>query len=253
MAKSFGYPGDVFEVIRRRYRHSEHELAFLASYGIERGARVLDIGCGTGALLRALAAKGISGVGIDPSESFIVYGRELAKASPHDSALIELKVGVAEELKADAEFDAVLCVFNVLAHLPNRAAVREAVKRSFAALRHGGIAVFEIALFLNFVNNFKEFVQVNHEAENMFVTRQIRHVIEVHRGLWGHEENIFVNRGGGRLEHYFDRYEQLIIIPEELVSMFKEVGFDVKDAWSDYRKNKKIGPNSTYILVARRP
>jgi SAM-dependent methyltransferase len=49
---------------------------FLDFVGVSDGERALDVGCGTGALSRALAAASRSEVvGVDPSEPFIEYGR----------------------------------------------------------------------------------------------------------------------------------------------------------------------------------
>lgn len=50
---------------------------FLDFTGVSDGERALDVGCGTGALCRALldAAPGSEIVGVDPSEPFIEYGQ----------------------------------------------------------------------------------------------------------------------------------------------------------------------------------
>jgi SAM-dependent methyltransferase len=40
------------------------------------GVRALDVGCGEGIITRALAARGASAVGIDPTETLIAYAQE---------------------------------------------------------------------------------------------------------------------------------------------------------------------------------
>ena len=47
---------------------------------VPRGSRVLDIGCGTGALLRALDERGVEGLGVDASPEMLACARERA---PH--------------------------------------------------------------------------------------------------------------------------------------------------------------------------
>src|SRR6185436_17144255 len=72
--------------------------------GLEEGARVLDVGCGTGRLARWMAERlGPRGsvVGIDPLEHRISVARSHAGAA-------RFEVGQAEDLGAfaDASFDA---------------------------------------------------------------------------------------------------------------------------------------------------
>ena len=53
-------------------------LLYLDFTGVKDGERLLDVGCGTGVLSRALldAAPGSELVGVDPSEPFLEYARE---------------------------------------------------------------------------------------------------------------------------------------------------------------------------------
>jgi cyclopropane fatty-acyl-phospholipid synthase-like methyltransferase len=56
----------------------------LADVAFPPGARVLKIGCGTGAICRQLAARPEVGevLGVDPSPILLAKGRELAAAAP---------------------------------------------------------------------------------------------------------------------------------------------------------------------------
>lgn len=92
---------------------------------------ILDIGCGTGASLRHLAALGAEGrlVGVDPSERMICHARRL---SPDR---LEFAMASAEDLPfPDAAFDGVLAV-NSVNHWPDPAAGFAEASR---VLRPGG-------------------------------------------------------------------------------------------------------------------
>jgi SAM-dependent methyltransferase len=96
---------------------------FAAFAGIRSGGRVLDVGCGTGVLSRALIDLGpdIEVVGIDPAASYVDWASR-SVLSPH----ARFQVGTAEMLSfADAAFDAALAllILQELADPPR--AVRE--------------------------------------------------------------------------------------------------------------------------------
>ena len=76
----------------------------LASCGLDQGDRVLDVGCGAGAVTAHLRSRhDLAAFGIDPSDALIAEGAQTHPGLP-------LARGRAEQLPwADGCFDAVLC------------------------------------------------------------------------------------------------------------------------------------------------
>jgi SAM-dependent methyltransferase len=113
--------------------------AYLADAALPTGTRVLEVGCGTGAVTRTIAAQpGVAeAVGVDPSPVFVARARELAEGLA--SVRFEAADGQALPFPA-ASFDAVV-FHTTLCHVPEpRALLAEAVR----VLRSGGcVAIFE--------------------------------------------------------------------------------------------------------------
>jgi len=88
-----GFPAEFFE------RLDDH-------VGLTPGAAALDIGSGTGAVARGLAARGLEVLGVDPAGPLLEEARALAAAENLEIAFEE---GAAEALPApDAAFDLVV-------------------------------------------------------------------------------------------------------------------------------------------------
>jgi ubiquinone/menaquinone biosynthesis C-methylase UbiE len=107
------------------------------------GARVLEVGCGGGPVLRALAPRvGPRGevVGLDPSVAFLALARQTAMREGLADA-ITLHAGAAQALPyRDATFDVALAV-TTLNHLDE---VERAVAEVVRVVRSGGrVGVFE--------------------------------------------------------------------------------------------------------------
>jgi SAM-dependent methyltransferase len=84
---------------------TRQEVDFLvARLGLQRGMRVLDVGCGPGRHAHELARRGMVVHGIDISATFVDLARAVA---PAGSTFERLD---ARALDSDGEFDAVICL-----------------------------------------------------------------------------------------------------------------------------------------------
>jgi ubiquinone/menaquinone biosynthesis C-methylase UbiE len=104
------------------------------------GARVLDVGCGTGEYVQRANELGLSASGIEPAEAM----RKAASEKNPGSTILN---GVATELPfPDGTFDLVICI-EVLRYL-HSADNRQALREMYRVLKPGGI------LFLTMVNRY---------------------------------------------------------------------------------------------------
>jgi SAM-dependent methyltransferase len=100
------------------------------SHAKDAGA-LLDVGCGTGSLVRALVALGYEASGIDP------FAREFGL---HEPAFI---AGTLERLPYEDATIATLCAFDVLEHVEEDAALCEMMR----VLRPGGLMLISVPAY----------------------------------------------------------------------------------------------------------
>jgi ubiquinone/menaquinone biosynthesis C-methylase UbiE len=102
--------------------------------GFAPGARVLDLGCGSGVFSRALAARGFRVTGMDLSPGLIEVARQLVGRP-------EYEVGDAERLPyPDGSFDGVFLA-GVIHHFPDPSRMAKEVAR--VVHRGGAFAAFD--------------------------------------------------------------------------------------------------------------
>jgi len=125
----------------RRERPWPEVLGFLD--GLGPGDRVLDVGCGSGRHLRALASRGCIGVGIDFSRRLLSLGRSSTDPAITGSRLAWVEAEATALPFRDTVFDACLCIA-VLHHLPtleDRLRVLREIRR---VLRPGGSGLVSV-------------------------------------------------------------------------------------------------------------
>ena len=97
---------------------------------LPRGAKVLDVGCGTGEHLHRALDQGLQAFGVEPAPSMLEVARRNVPGA-------EIKQGVATELPyGDAQFDMVLMV-EVLRYL-DRPDTEQALREARRVLKPGG-------------------------------------------------------------------------------------------------------------------
>ena len=138
-----GRPGDPFEAIAPFYDLDVHEhdddLPFYRQIVEMHGARVLELGCGTGRVAIDLEDAGATVTGLDISRAMLDRARRHAVEA---GAEIEWIEGDLLAFELDRKFDAVLLPLGTIQHLMTASEVATALERAASHLAaHGALVV----------------------------------------------------------------------------------------------------------------
>jgi SAM-dependent methyltransferase len=240
----FEFPGAYYEVIRQDFRNIERETKFLAGYLPERGGSLLDLGCGTGTNLRALAGDGRGCVGVDQSAAFLEYARQQGGEG------VTYHHCRAVEFESDARFDLVYSIFVTLNYMPFRD-VRPVLAKVASWLKPEGRFVLDFAHLLNFVEGFRPYVTAHHQRDDVFITRLVSHTVRPIRAIWEHDESIVVS-DAGRVSMYRNSFEQTVLTVPTVLQMMEDVGLSVVETFGAFDRSVKAKVRGDLVLVAQR-
>lgn len=107
------------------------------------GSSVLDLCCGTGRLTRQLHDAGMVVTGVDVSRPML---DRAARTLPEETVLLERDLARADlDLGVEnGAFDACVCSFDSLNYFTDERALRAVFDHAAAALRPGGVLVFDV-------------------------------------------------------------------------------------------------------------
>jgi SAM-dependent methyltransferase len=111
----------------------------LALNNLPPKSRILDVCCGTGQLAHALSQRGYFVTGVDGSDDMLRFARENAPGC-------EFILADVRAMNMPAQYSAAFSTFDSLNHILEWPDLAEAFRRVHAALKPGGIFVFDMNL-----------------------------------------------------------------------------------------------------------
>jgi 2-polyprenyl-3-methyl-5-hydroxy-6-metoxy-1,4-benzoquinol methylase len=148
MTSDIYYQADLAWVHHAGYSHHVKRtcaglVRLLRDGGLSAGARVLDVGCGSGLLARELLDTGFAVHGIDASPAMIELARTYARGADFD--VLRLPAGLTTGAgNALPEADAVVSTGHVLNYLDTRVDIAQSLGELARAVRPLGVLAIDL-------------------------------------------------------------------------------------------------------------
>ncbi len=198
----------------------EKVRATAANSGLAPG-RCLDLACGTGNLAVALAREGWQVIGLDHSPAMLALARAKAEAAGVAVRWLEADMrGFTLEEPADL----VTCFYDALNHLPARADLARTFRSVAAALRPGGLFLFDVSTEACFRNLWQDCLHLSETADHLFFAEN---TFDAKTGRGICRITGFTRRPDGLYERFEDTIEERCFTDEEIRAAARRSGLEV--------------------------
>jgi SAM-dependent methyltransferase len=198
-----------------------------AEYGHSIG-RIVDLGCGTGAISIPLAQKGYQVTGIDLSADMLSIANEKARSLHLNINLVEQDI---TELSLPEEMDTIVCFCDSLNYVIEEQHIRTVFKRVYNQLRPGGLFLFDCHTLYKLEHVFGENTFGSNDEDLSFLWNctydQAQHIVE-------HDLSFFLRENDGRYQRFDEQHTQKGYSKVELTSWLQKVGFELKEVTADF-------------------
>ncbi len=219
------------------YRDKDYaaEAAFVRSVIQRFGPqvdRVLELGCGTGAHARHLAALGLSVCGVDASPSMVECALSSQAALPTDfRRRLAFLQGDIRNLRLGEKFNCVLSLFHVMSYMATNADLQLAFQTVRHHLSPGGICIFD-CWYGPAVLHLRPSVRVKELSDDEFSIIRVadpamlpnENAVDVNYTVW------IRNRATNTLEIVRETHRMRYLFRPEIDSLVEQAGLRVLEA-----------------------
>ncbi|QDP40670.1 class I SAM-dependent DNA methyltransferase [Radiobacillus deserti] len=204
-------------------------------------AKILDLGCGTGAITRRLANNGHQLVGVDYSDDMLSQARSIAEEEHVSIQWIHQDI---RELSGVHNQDMAISFCDVLNYITTEEEIRMVFQHVYESLKDGGLFLFDVHSIQHMEEDLKNqiFSEVYEDVSYVWMCESGEEVGEVL-----HDLTFFVKEEGTELYQRFDEtHHQRTFTPESYHTWLEKTGFEVVSIFGDF------DPHATTISEAER-
>ncbi|WP_462412281.1 class I SAM-dependent DNA methyltransferase [Neobacillus sp. Marseille-QA0830] len=212
-----------------------------------KGARLLDLACGTGQLSIRFAKQGFQVTGVDLSSEMLAVAQTKAE---QEGVKIPLYQQNMAELEAPGTFDIIGIFCDSLNYLETEQEVQETFARVFDHLEPGGLFIFDVHSL--------------YKMTDIFIDQTFAFDDEVISYIWNsfpgenpfsveHELSFFVlDEATGKYDRYEELHKQRTFPPEQYGSWLRQKGFKLLEINADFEHTAPQSQSERIFFIAQK-
>ena len=211
----------------------------------EDGAKVLDIGCGTGNHAIRMAKRGYDVTGVDPSRRMLQIAREKAIK---DDVKLNLKERGLPNLNLDTKYKGIECMFNVLNHVLEDDKILDSFKNIYERLEDDGVFVFDFRNAIPSLNEYspKRILHIRERDADFF--RVSNSVIDKETRIFTTQYECFVIKHS-RCGKFYDEHKVRAFYFGEVDNFLLQSGFKLKELFPFGKPGQKVNECEDWNIV----
>lgn len=220
------------------------------SYGLAgKNLHILDIGCGPGESLKEYARLGWRVAGLEPNPDFYAEAKALAE----ETERIEVRCGGFNDIQEVDCFHLITAINGPFAYLLQPEAQLEALRRSYRALRPGGVLFLDIPNLLWFLKNEAEPPKDRKTVAGREVRLREQYHYDLHDARFIQINEYTIREQDGPETKFCETHEHLILIFPELAHRLRLAGFIEVRAYNSFnaRQPERLEGRRMMVLAQK--
>lgn len=255
------YDPDLYDLEVGISTYREHRRQFYVQEGERLGSPILELGCGTGSILLALAKRGLRVTGLDISESMLDRCRQKAETeSEHIRSLVSLCQGDMERLELPERFAGVFIPYHAVFHLRSPEALEACFTRVFDHLLPGGELIFDVFVpnpnylgpLMQQDRDVLKFVGETETPQGTCRVYQHEKYDAITQRLISSFRYELLNEGQEVVKVWYRTLDYRLASAEELRLQLLRCGFGFVSSWGAFDRNTPIDPSQDIVIQAKK-
>jgi SAM-dependent methyltransferase len=248
--QAFGFMENLSSALYSVFDHDPKPIKAFVRWlaqteGLGDSLTVLDVGCGPGRMLAEYAALGWKVVGMEPDSDFYEEARENFKGIEN----VEIRPGGLNDNEAVAEFHLITAINGPFAYLLEREAQADALRRTFRALKSGGLLFVDIPNLLWFLKNKAEPPPQTKRLAGGVVQLIEHYDYDLHNAIFIQTNEYHLEDAQGNRSQFCKEHKHAIISYPEWAYMAQKSGFSQIRTYPSYEACH-TGPLGERIMIS---